>query len=383
MQQEDNLGTVLSRTKISDLRRPQSVTVLRSNAAIDLVLRSLATHRILSAPVITVTNENVAHSDENRRGSIDVSLLQFNQSIKTNYQIAGFVDLNIILGAFMKEINAKKVCDMKLLQRMRVLEDMGQSFCKTQLINLNIQNHKSSVILYGSQMDRSLLDHLRQGFVFNEQHPRHRIALVDNTGHFVNIISQTDIMKFLVSLPAFKNQVGCKTLEELELVSKQVVCVPPEVSALEALLIMHNHGVSAVAVTNSLTNKLIGNFSISELRTIMCEHFGALGLPVGEFLALEHGTEYAGYGNFHDEVRQSQGGRFIMGVRANQKPRLGNDVGQNLAVCSPSQTLAEAVEIMLERRIHQIYVVEELGSKLKSVVSYTDVLNAVLTVCGK
>lgn len=40
--------------------------------------------------------------------------------------------------------------------------------------------------------------------------------------------------------------------------------------------------------------KIIGNFSISEMRTIMAEHFGALALPVGEFLALEHGTEFAG-----------------------------------------------------------------------------------------
>lgn len=27
----------------------------------------------------------------------------------------------------------------------------------------------------------------------------------------------------------------------------------------------------------------------------MSEHFGSLALPVGEFLALEHGIEYAGY----------------------------------------------------------------------------------------
>ena len=31
------------------------------------------------------------------------------------------------------------------------------------------------------------------------------------------------------------------------------------------------------------------------MRTIMAEHFGALALPVGEFLALEHGTEFVGY----------------------------------------------------------------------------------------
>jgi hypothetical protein len=43
-------------------------------------------------------------------------------------------------------------------------------------------------------------------------------------------------------------------------------------------------------------------------RTIMAEHFGALALPVGEFLALEHGTEFQGYSHIHEqEVVQSKG----------------------------------------------------------------------------
>ena len=33
----------------------------------------------------------------------------------------------------------------------------------------------------------------------------------------------------------------------------------------------------------------------------MAEHFGALALPVGEFLALEHGTEFVGYTRIQEE----------------------------------------------------------------------------------
>lgn len=40
----------------------------------------------------------------------------------------------------------------------------------------------------------------------------------------------------------------------------------------------------------------------------MAEHFGALSLPVGEFLALEHGTEFQGYSHIKEvEVTQSKG----------------------------------------------------------------------------
>lgn len=43
-------------------------------------------------------------------------------------------------------------------------------------------------------------------------------------------------------------------------------------------------------------------------RTIMAEHFGALSLPVGEFLALEHGTEFQGYSRIQEqEVVDSRG----------------------------------------------------------------------------
>jgi CBS domain-containing protein len=126
--------------------------------------------------------------------------------------------------------------------------------------------------------------------------------------------------------------------------------VRPETPALDAMVLMEEKNISAVAVVNA-AGCIIGNFSISELRclhacmhahppppawvhswargclplqlcpcacsvclamrlscsqfanrarsacpalcacrTIMAEHFGSLALPVGEFLALEHGT---------------------------------------------------------------------------------------------
>jgi len=45
--------------------------------------------------------------------------------------------------------------------------------------------------------------------------------------------------------------------------------------------------LSSLAVVDP-SGKLIGNFSLSDLRSINSEQFGALALPVGEFLALEH-----------------------------------------------------------------------------------------------
>jgi len=47
-------------------------------------------------------------------------------------------------------------------------------------------------------------------------------------------------------------------------------------------------GVSGVGVLDD-NQDLIANLSASDLRCIQPEHFGMLGLPVAEFLALLHG----------------------------------------------------------------------------------------------
>lgn len=73
-----------------------------------------------------------------------------------------------------------------------------------------------------------------------------------------------------------------------------VISVSPHVPALIAYQKMLDAGVSGAAVVAD-TGELIANLSLSELRSIQPEHFGALALPVGEFLALLHGTVYVGY----------------------------------------------------------------------------------------
>ena len=69
---------------------------------------------------------------------------------------------------------------------------------------------------------------------------------------------------------------------------------------------MRQSGLSAIDITDcSDSQKLIGNFSVSDLRSIQSEHFGSLALPVGEFLALEHGLEFWDIAD-HEQVKVSQ-----------------------------------------------------------------------------
>tara|TARA_B100000475_G_scaffold117244_1_gene85482 strand:- start:46 stop:249 length:204 start_codon:yes stop_codon:yes gene_type:complete len=56
---------------------------------------------------------------------------------------------------------------------------------------------------------------------------------------------------------------------------------------------MCHEQVSGVGVLDKAQG-LIANLSASDLRGVTPEHFGMLGLAVAEFLALLHGTSYAG-----------------------------------------------------------------------------------------
>ena len=70
--------------------------------------------------------------------------------------------------------------------------------------------------------------------------------------------------------------------------------MPPTTPAIEAFALMREKRVSGVGVLDDREG-LIANLSASDLRCIQPEHFGILGLPAAEFLALLHGTSHAGF----------------------------------------------------------------------------------------
>jgi CBS domain-containing protein len=56
-----------------------------------------------------------------------------------------------------------------------------------------------------------------------------------------------------------------KTVAELGWASRPVVTLGPDVSAIEAMLLMNERQISALAVVDGV-GKIIGNFSVSEMR---------------------------------------------------------------------------------------------------------------------
>ena len=59
---------------------------------------------------------------------------------------------------------------------------------------------------------------------------------------------------------------GTATVQQLGWSQRDIISVPPEMAAIDAMRKMQGAGIGAVAVV-SAGGKLIGNFSVSELRS--------------------------------------------------------------------------------------------------------------------
>lgn len=357
----------------------------------------LASHRILSAPVISA---NSGADVPTEKTGLQEDHAGPHDSFKS---VVGFIDIRDILASFLQEVDLGSLRDAKMLKRMRILEDNGSRFATKPICELKALGADGWFYALRTAQHASLRDIVYDGFLYPKETKAlfggtrsrqvvHRLALFDSSGELTNVVSQSDVISFLYAhVDAYKD-LASSTVSELGFVRGQnrVLTVRPETPALDAMVLMEEKSISAVAVVNS-SGSIIGNFSISELRTIMAEHFGSLALPVGEFLALEHGTEYAGYAvqKERDERSDSATSTPTAGSsplissasyrfahdrdmrRRDSHP--GAEVGQMLITCSPDSTLAEVLDKLVHNRLHRVYVCDEFLSPC-GVITLTDIL---------
>jgi 5'-AMP-activated protein kinase regulatory gamma subunit len=361
------------------------------------VMQVLASHRILSAPV--VSGKKGASSGANNKALEESSCSEGGSTPGSRLirdRLQGFIDIRDILSSFLLEVDLKELQNAKMLKRMRVLEEKGQEFACKAIQELKSLGSDGWFYDLEETKHASILEIIMDGFLNLGNKPAdafggtrrrrvvHRLALCNNDGSLTNVVSQSDVAKFLFDNLSEFGKLGDETAEELGFVRgpEHVVKVAPECPALDAMILMEERDISAVAVVNSV-GSIIGNFSISELRNIMSEHFGSLALPVGEFLALEHGTEYAGYAITRDGSSPGSGIGNTSPMKSNDVPMgtspgsrpsgagfkfaqdremrrrdsaPGHEVGQNLITCSPNSPLSDILSTIVHNRLHRVYI---------------------------
>lgn len=336
----------------------------------------LASHRILSAPVVTSTTNTPASPSASPQCAVG--------------DFCGFIDVRDILSSFLQEVPSLK--EAKMLKRMRILEEEGIKFSAKPIKDLKRLGSDGWFYSLDAAASTTLYDIIHDGFIYSKdlEHDQgdfgstrtqkivHRLAIFDQSGSVTQIVSQSDVVKFLHANKKDFGSILSQTVECLGLVKGAVISVAPETPALDAMALMEDRAISAVAVVNS-KGAIIGNFSISELRTIMAEHFGSLSLPVGEFLALEHGTEYAGFavsreGDESDALERTASYRFASERDSRRREsHPGSEVGQMLITCRPDSTFVEVLDKLVEHRLHRLYVTTE-DLVPKGVITLTDIL---------
>lgn len=117
----------------------------------------------------------------------------------------------------------------------------------------------------------------------------HRIAITDDNGDIIGVISQWTVANYLATVPT-QDKDWIPVLREP--VSKagyssNLISVNGQTNTLQSFLRMHTEKISSLAIVDD-DGKLIGNLSVSDLKgfQLFMSDFNDLLKPVSEFLAL-------------------------------------------------------------------------------------------------
>jgi CBS domain-containing protein len=175
----------------------------------------------------------------------------------------------------------------------------------------------------------------------------HRINVVDGNGRVRGILSQTDIIKFLLSKSHLFTDSMKATLESVKLGCGAVVSVNAESSVLDALERMSEYYISSVAVVEP-DGTLIGNISMADIRFIF-QHgrYHRLWMNCSQFVSLalnQKGLEHGGNDQF---------------------PFFDAHL---------SSSVEQVMNKILATHVHRVWITEPRTQRLIGVVSMTDLI---------
>jgi len=115
----------------------------------------------------------------------------------------------------------------------------------------------------------------------------HRVVVTGDDEQVIAILSQRDIIRYFLKHPHFLRSVAKKTLQSLNCYKKRnsLICVSPNMKTVEAFALMLQYDISAVAVVEKDTFRLIGNLSSNHVKGITVEGLTNLQLSVEKFLS--------------------------------------------------------------------------------------------------
>ncbi|KAI7836565.1 hypothetical protein COHA_009582 [Chlorella ohadii] len=340
--------------------KPPELVKFTTASTVGEAMKTLAAYNILSAPV----------------------------SDATSGEYVGMVDVADIMAGVVRGVYPELLERGFLEQHKRLsiseLQSVGVDFCSRKLGNLL---HGGDLWFKGDT-ESNLLEVVETGFRVRvppklhapHHHLRvhHRVAVFDilpgeqtpdgpvPEWHITDIVSQTDVLRFLAARIDKLDAAFDRSLEELGQVTRDVQTITACTPTLAAFGTMHRKGLSGIGVTETEGGPLIGNLSLSDLRGLTPDRFGALALPVGSFLLLQKGKGLRWEDCLTEQLPPAvKEGRWSEALASIP-----------LVAVKPSTTFREAIANLIDHNKHRVYVVDEEG-KAVGVVTPTDALRLV------
>jgi len=169
----------------------------------------------------------------------------------------------------------------------------------------------------------------------------HRVAMLDLNGNLTNLISQSDVVKYLNDNIKLIGENADKTIKELNIVSEDgLVVAESSQTVISAFKLLASNLVSAVPIVDS-KGTIAGTLSVSDLKQIK-DDLSPLLLSVGQYKAKQE---------------------TILDI-----------------VCTMDTTLRSVIEMLASTGVHRVWVVDE-NRKPISVISITNVCEFLSRFC--
>jgi CBS domain-containing protein/uncharacterized protein YunC (DUF1805 family) len=335
--------------------------VLRTDETVRKAMELLSSLRVQAAPLVAM------HAD--------------NQ----HYDAQAFISCGDLVLGFLERVNSTATAtrDVNVLDRMAALTAVGQAYSKTPLVEVRSRWDGTGVWSTATE-DMSLADALRRCMHIGEEHRDepgspmlrqcpHRFAVIDASGMVVDIVAQSDLAMYLRRNTDLLDQtVMNATVQSMQLGAqggRRVVSVNASTPVVDCFYEMERANVQAVAIIDENTDALVGNLSETDIMTLKSDAYGALALPVGEYLLHAHGITNPKVPDIVDRSLYNPDSTVFSAALANEGSRL-------VVTCEPTATIAEVMDAMHVKAVHRVWVVDDARRPI-GVVALSDILAAI------
>lgn len=276
-----------------------------------------------------------------RHNFLSVPVLQ-----KTKDKYYGFVDLADIVMFVLRMFGDEKLnIDRDFWEMYKQEEYMAQKTVNDIMVYPISRRNPFSPVKKGYTLFSSLE-------LLAKEPGLHRIPVIDQNRKLVNIITQSQVLKFIHDNMNILGTVRNKPVTQFPTYNTHVHVINENEKAIDAFKLMTSHHVSGMAVIND-QGKLVGNISLRDLKAIASD---------GRF-----------FWRLYQTVKN-----FLQKIKREFQEKDGRP--KSVVVATSSDTLEDVIKKIVQNGIHRVFIVDE-NHKPTGVISLKDILLEIITSC--